>query len=58
MVMTPEPLIPAIEALAGPKGAARAGRVIYLSPQGERLDQAKLVELAAGPPLLLVWRTL
>jgi tRNA (guanine37-N1)-methyltransferase len=54
MVMTPEPLIPAIEALAGPKGPDRSVRVIYLSPQGTPLDQARLTEIAAGPPLLLV----
>lgn len=54
MVMTPEPLVPAIEALAGPKGPERIGRVIYLSPQGTPLNQAKLMDLAQGPPLLLV----
>lgn len=54
MVMTPEPLVPAIESLAGPKGPARVGRVIYLSPQGAPLTQSKLQELAAGPPILLV----
>jgi tRNA (guanine37-N1)-methyltransferase len=54
MVMTPEPLIPAIEALAGSKGPDRASRVVYLSPQGRRLDQAALSALVAGPPILLV----
>jgi tRNA (guanine37-N1)-methyltransferase len=54
MVMTPEPLIPAIESLAGVKGPARAGRVVYLSPQGSPLTQSKLQEMAAGPPTLLV----
>jgi tRNA (guanine37-N1)-methyltransferase len=54
MVMTLEPLVPAIEALAGPKGAGRRSRVVHLSPQGQPLDQAKLSELAAGPRLLLV----
>lgn len=54
MVMTPEPLIPAIEDLAGPKGPERKLQVIYLSPQGRRLDQAGLESLAAGPPLLFV----
>lgn len=29
-------------------------RVIYLSPQGRRLDQAGAQELAAGPPLVVV----
>ncbi|MCR9095026.1 MAG: tRNA (guanosine(37)-N1)-methyltransferase TrmD [bacterium] len=54
MVMTPEPLIPAIEALAGAKGPGRTVHVICLSPQGRPLDQARLAELAAGPPLLFV----
>jgi len=54
MVMTPEPLIPAIEALAGPKGPGRGARVVYLSPQGTPLDQDRLVEMAVGPPLVLV----
>jgi tRNA (guanine37-N1)-methyltransferase len=54
MVMTPEPLVPAIEALAGPKGPDRGVHVICLSPQGRTLDQARLSELADGGPLLLV----
>ncbi len=54
MVMTPEPLVSAIESLAGPKGPERATRVIYLSPQGRPLDQALLADLAAGPSMLLV----
>ena len=54
MVMTPEPLIPAIEDLAGPKGPDRKVQVICLSPQGQPLTQEKLESLAAGPPLLLV----
>jgi tRNA (guanine37-N1)-methyltransferase len=54
MVMTPEPLVPAIEAIAGAKGPNRKARVVCLSPQGEPLTQSKLAALAAGPPLLLV----
>ncbi|MEZ4333571.1 MAG: tRNA (guanosine(37)-N1)-methyltransferase TrmD [Myxococcota bacterium] len=54
MVMTPEPLVTAIEALAGPKGAGRRGLVVYLSPQGERLSQARLEALAAAESLLFV----
>ena len=54
MVMTPEPLVPAIEALAGAKGPDREAHVIYLSPQGQRLGQAKLESLAVGPRLVLV----
>jgi len=54
MVMKPEPLVAAIEALAGPKGPERRARVVLLSPQGERLDQARLGELARETHLVLV----
>ena len=54
MVLRPEPLVAAIEALAGPKGPARKGRVVLLSPQGSRLDQAGLDALAAEEHLVLV----
>lgn len=54
MVMKPEPLVRAIEAVAGPKGPARESLVVLMSPQGERLDQAKLASLAARPRLTLV----
>ena len=54
MVMTPEPMIPAIEALAGAKGPSRKSLVVCLSPQGQPLTQQKLSAMAAGPPLLLV----
>ncbi len=54
MVMTPEPLVPAIEALAGEMGAGRQAHVVYLSPQGQPLTQEKLSELSHRPALLLV----
>jgi len=54
MLMTPEPLIPAIEELAGPKGPDRQARVVCLTPQGLPLDQAGLSRLAEGPDLVLV----
>ena len=54
MVMTPDPLVRAIEEIAGEKGPGRRVRVIYLSPQGQPLTQARLADLAAGPPLLMV----
>jgi len=54
MVMKPEPLVAAIEALAGPKGPERSARVIALSPQGERLDQRRLEGLSKGQALVLV----
>jgi tRNA (guanine37-N1)-methyltransferase len=48
MVLKPEPLVAAIEELAGPKGPDRTARVIALSPQGERLDQRRLDALSKG----------
>ena len=54
MVMRPEPLVAAIEALAGPKGPARGAHVALMSPQGAPLDQARLRALAARPHLVLV----
>jgi tRNA (guanine37-N1)-methyltransferase len=49
MVMKPEPLFAAVEALEpGPK------RVLLLSPAGRRLDQALVRELAGEPWLVLV----
>jgi tRNA (guanine37-N1)-methyltransferase len=54
MVMRPEPLVEAIEALAGPKGRDRTARVLLLSPQGSRLDQRRVEALAGDPHLVLV----
>jgi tRNA (guanine37-N1)-methyltransferase len=54
MVMTPDPLVPAIEALAGVKGPERKACVVCLTPQGKPLTQGKLEAMAVGPPLLLV----
>ncbi|HVP30823.1 MAG TPA: tRNA (guanosine(37)-N1)-methyltransferase TrmD [Myxococcota bacterium] len=53
MVLKPEPLVAAIEALAGEKGR-RAARVVLLSPQGRRLDQGEVARLAREPHLVLV----
>ena len=54
MVMKPEPLVAAIEALAGPKGPGRTAGVIALSPQGERLDQPRLDGMSKEEALVLV----
>jgi tRNA (guanine37-N1)-methyltransferase len=54
MVMKPEPLVAAIEAIAGPKGPGRAARVVLLSPQGRRLEQGHLATLAEESALVLV----
>lgn len=54
MVMKPEPLVEAIESLAGPKGPARRGHVVLLSPQGVPFRQPQAVELAREAHLVLV----
>lgn len=54
MVMKPGPLVRAVEALAGPKAERRGARVVLMSPQGRRLDQAGLEALAGWSQLLLV----
>jgi tRNA (guanine37-N1)-methyltransferase len=51
MVMRPEPLARCIEQA---QQAADPARVIYLSPQGRRLDHAGVLELAARRRLILV----
>ncbi len=51
MVMTPEPLVNALEAVSLPLHNARR---IFLSPQGQPLSQAKTAELAAYEALILV----
>lgn len=52
MVLKPEPMAAAIDAAAAraPRGAPR----VYLSAQGERLDQALVAELAAFDGLVLI----
>jgi len=56
MVMKPEPLVAAIEELAGPKGgeAERGAWVVLLTPQGRRFDQAHAEDLAGREQLVLV----
>jgi tRNA (guanine37-N1)-methyltransferase len=54
MVMKPEPLVAAIEALAGPKGPQRTAWVVLMSPQGQRLEQTDLAGLAEREALVLV----
>jgi len=50
MVMLAEPLEKALEAVK----QAGGGRVIYLSPQGRRLDHAKVMELAGRDAMTLI----
>jgi len=54
MVMKPEPLVEAIEALAGAKGAGRSARVILMSPQGAPLRQEGARALVGETHLVLV----
>lgn len=54
MVMRPEPLVAAIEDLAGPKGETRQARVLLLSPQGRRFEQRFAEELSRASHLVLV----
>lgn len=54
MVMKPEPLVEAIEALAGPKGPGRSARVILLSPQGAPFRQEGARALVGETHLVLV----
>jgi tRNA (guanine37-N1)-methyltransferase len=51
MVMKPEPLVAAIESA---RGELKTARVILLSPQGSRFDQAKAEELSRIEELILV----
>jgi tRNA (guanine37-N1)-methyltransferase len=50
MVMLAEPLEQALDAVQATGG----GKVIYLSPQGRKLDHAKVIELAGRPAVTLL----
>jgi len=52
MLMKIDPLRQAIAAAR--KSVAAEARVIYLSPQGRRLDHARVLELARAPALILI----
>ena len=54
MVMKPEPLVEAIEAVAGPKGAERTARVVLLSPQGVPFTQRTAEEWSRDEHLVFV----
>jgi tRNA (guanine37-N1)-methyltransferase len=53
MVLLAEPLERALDAVAAAQGEAR-GPVVYLSPQGARLDHAKVVELSGRRSVTLL----
>ena len=52
MVMMVEPLLACLQAVRAADPAA--ARVVYLTPQGQRLDQAKVRELAGSERLVLL----
>ena len=54
MVMKPEPLVAAIEALAGAKGSGRRAHVVLLSPQGTPFTGQRARELAGIEHIVLV----
>jgi tRNA (guanine37-N1)-methyltransferase len=54
MVMKPEPLVAAIEAVAEPRGPGREARVVLMSPQGRRLEQARLAALGCEERVVLM----
>lgn len=54
MVMMIDPLRKALAGVRAASGSAVNAKVIYLSPQGQRLDQAKVAELARRDHLILL----
>jgi tRNA (guanine37-N1)-methyltransferase len=52
MVLMAPPVVAAAEAVSG--GASPPGRLLLLSPQGRRLDQAFAAEMAREPRLILI----
>jgi tRNA (guanine37-N1)-methyltransferase len=52
MILMAPPVVAAVEAVRAQ--ADPTGRLILLSPQGRRLDQSWVEELAAGPRLILI----
>ncbi len=51
MILRVEPIAAALDAIAAARGPSRR---VLLSPQGARLDQRKVVELAASPRITLI----
>lgn len=56
MVMLAEPLAKALDAIAAEQRSesGERGRVVYLSPQGRRLDHRKVMELSAQAAVTLL----
>lgn len=54
MVMRPDVVTDALEAVSERPGADPDGAVIYMSPRGRTLDQARVREIASGPSVTLL----
>lgn len=54
MVLKPEPLFAAVDAICTEKSAATAPKVILLTPQGDRFHQAMASELAESDQLVFI----
>ena len=54
MLMKPEPIFKAVEKVLGKRTGRGKTRVIYMTPQGDRLDQAKAEELAKEKHLVFL----
>ncbi len=54
MVMQAQPIYDCVQAIRGQLGENAVPRLIYLSPQGKKLDQEKVKELAAEDNLILL----
>ena len=54
MVMLAEPLDKALDAVTASQGSEARGRVIFLSPQGRRLDHRRVIELSQERALTLL----
>ncbi len=54
MLMKTEPLLAAIQAARSSVSEQGPSRVVYMSPQGRRIQQSDVVDLAAGQSLILL----
>ncbi|TWT47784.1 tRNA (guanosine(37)-N1)-methyltransferase TrmD [Botrimarina hoheduenensis] len=54
MLLKPEPTIDCVEAVQADPSAGGPGRLLMLTPQGRRLDQPYVEDLAQSPRLLLL----
>jgi tRNA (guanine37-N1)-methyltransferase len=54
MLMKPEPLFEAVQHVRESAGVAEDGPVVLLSPQGRRLDQGIVEEMAREPDVVLI----